>query len=88
MPDLSVSICIIAGLLILLLFFKIFTKPIKWILKLLLNALLGLVILVVVNYFGAFVGLKITIGWISALVAGILGLPGVVLLLLIENLLI
>lgn len=88
MPDLSVSICIIAGLLILLLFFKIFTKPIKWILKLLLNALLGLVILVVVNYFGAFVGLKITIGWVSALVAGILGLPGVVLLLLIENLLI
>lgn len=88
MPDLSFSICIIAGLLILLLFFKIFTKPIKWILKLLLNALLGLVILVVVNYFGAFVGLKITIGWVSALVAGILGLPGVVLLLLIENLLI
>ena len=88
MPDLGISVCIIAGLLILLLFFKIFTKPIKWILKLLLNALLGLVILVVVNYFGAFVGLKITIGWVSALVAGILGLPGVVLLLLIENLLI
>lgn len=88
MPDLGISVCIIAGLLILLLFFKIFTKPIKWILKLLLNALLGLVILVVVNYLGAFVGLKITIGWLSALVAGILGLPGVVLLLLIENLLI
>lgn len=88
MPDLGVTVCIIAGLLILLLFFKILTKPIKWILKLLLNALLGLIILVVVNYFGAFVGLKITIGWISALVAGILGLPGVVLLLLIENLLI
>ncbi len=88
MPDLGISVCIIAGLLILLLFFKILTKPIKWILKLLLNALLGLAILVVVNYFGAFVGLKITIGWISALVAGVLGLPGVVLLLLIENLLI
>lgn len=83
----STTVCLILGLLILILFFKILAKPIKWILKLLLNALLGLVILVIVNYFGAFVGLKITIGWISALIAGVLGLPGVVLLLLIENLL-
>ena len=85
MPDLGISIFIICGLLLLLLFFKILAKPIKWILKLLLNALLGLVVLVVVNFFGSFVGLTITIGWISALVAGILGLPGVILLILIEN---
>lgn len=83
-----VTITLILGLLLLILFFKIIAKPIKWILKLLLNALLGLVILVVVNFFGAFIGLKITVGWLSAIVAGVLGLPGVVLLLLIENLLI
>ena len=83
-----ISLTLILGLLLLILFFKIIAKPIKWILKLLLNALLGLVILVVVNFFGAFVGLKITVGWLSAIVAGVLGLPGVVLLLLIENLLI
>lgn len=87
MPDLSTIIIAAAGLLVLLLFFKIFSKPIKWILKLLLNALLGFVILIVVNYLGAFVGLKITVGWVSALVAGVLGAPGVILLLLIENLL-
>lgn len=84
----AVTICLILGLLLLILFFKIIAKPIKWILKLLLNAFLGLIILVVVNYLGAFVGLKITIGWLSAIVVGVLGLPGVVLLLLIENLLI
>lgn len=83
-----VTITLILGLLLLILFFKIIAKPIKWILKLLLNALLGLIILVVVNFFGAFIGLKITVGWLSAIVAGVLGLPGVVLLLLIENLLI
>lgn len=88
MPTLSTGIVIVVGILLLFLFFKLFAKPIKWILKLLLNTLLGLVILVVVNYLGAFIGLKITVGWFSALVAGILGLPGVVLLLLIENLLI
>ena len=85
MPDLSMSILIIAGLLLLLLFFKILAKPIKWILKLLLNALLGLIILAVVNYLGSFVGITVTVGWISALVAGILGIPGVILLVLIEN---
>lgn len=84
----AVTICLILGLLLLILFFKIIAKPIKWILKLLLNAFLGLIILVVVNYLGEFVGLKITIGWLSAIVVGVLGLPGVVLLLLIENLLI
>ena len=83
-----ITITLILGLLLLILFFKIIAKPIKWILKLLLNALLGLIILVVVNFFGAFIGLKITVGWLSAIVAGGLGLPGVVLLLLIENLLI
>ena len=76
---------IAAGILFLWLFFKIFSKPIKWALKLFLNALVGFVALFAVNYLGGFVGLHISVGWLSALIAGVLGFPGIVLLVLVEN---
>ena len=78
------TVLIIGGIVLAVLFFTIMLKPIKWILKLLLNALLGLVLLFIVNYFGSFIGLSISVGWVSALVAGILGIPGIILLVLIE----
>lgn len=82
------SIAIIIGAVLLLwLFIKIFKKPIKWVFKLLLNALVGFIALFFINYLGSFVGLHITVGWLSAIVTGVLGIPGIVLLLLIENLL-
>lgn len=85
--ELSTSTIIVAvGLFLLLaLFLTILAKPIKWAMKLLINALVGFVILFIVNFFGGFIGLNITVGWISALVAGILGIPGVILLILVET---
>ena len=83
MPINSLAL-IIGGVVLAVLFLAIILKPIKWIAKLLLNALLGLVLLFVVNYFGSFIGLNISVGWVSALVAGILGIPGIILLVLIE----
>lgn len=68
------------------LFFKIFSKSFKWIFRLLLNSLIGLGILFIINCLGGYVGLHISVGWISSLIAGVLGIPGIVLLLLIENL--
>ena len=53
-------------------------------LKLLLNAVMGFFILLVVNWLGGFVGVSLGVNWINALVAGILGAPGVVLLLLLK----
>lgn len=80
------TIIIAIGLFLLLaLFLTILAKPIKWVLKLLLNALIGFIILFIVNFFGGFIGINITVGWISALVAGILGIPGVILLILVET---
>ena len=51
----------------------------------LLNAALGFIMLFVFNFLGGFIGLSITVGWVSAIVAGVLGIPGIILLLLIEN---
>ena len=80
---LTVGAVIICVLLVVLLF-KILKTPLKWAFKLLLNAVGGFIALVVLNFFGGFVGLSLTINLINCLVAGILGLPGVVLLLVLK----
>jgi len=79
---------IIGAVVFVFIFIKILATPIRWAFKLLLNALLGFGILLIVNFLGSFIGISISIGWVSALVAGILGVPGVILLILIETFLI
>ncbi len=85
MITLQTIIYIVIGIFLLWLIIKLFSTPIKWALKLLLNAVLGFVMLFIFNFLGGFVGLELTVGWLSAIVAGVLGIPGIVLLLLIEN---
>lgn len=73
---------IAVGLLVLL--FKLLGKPLHWLAKLFINALLGFVALFLFNFFGDFVGLSLGLNWFNAIVAGVLGVPGIVLLLLIK----
>ena len=85
MDYLNLAIYVVIGGLLLWLDIKILATPIKWAFKLLLNAVLGFVVLFVFNFLGGFIGLSITVGWLSAIVACVLGIPGIILLLLIEN---
>ena len=63
---------------------RLLKAPIKWLGKLVLHALLGYAALFVFNFVGAWVGISIGVNWINAVVTGVLGVPGVVLLLLIK----
>ena len=69
------------------LLFKLLKGPLKLVWKLLLHALLGFVFLFVFNFFGAWVGLGLDMSWLNAAVAGVFGVPGVVVLLIIKYLL-
>ena len=73
--------CIVLGVWLII---KIFAAPIKGILKLLLHAALGLLILFAVNLVGGFFNFYIPFNWISVLLAGLGGIPGVILLILIH----
>ena len=73
-----------AAIGLLRLTFKLLKKPLKWIVKLILNALIGYVGLFVLNLLGGFVGISLGINAFNAAVTGLLGLPGVILLLLIK----
>lgn len=59
---------------------KILAWPIKKIIKMILNIVIGGVLLVIVNMIGANFGFTIPLNWITALVVGILGIPGLVVL--------
>lgn len=63
---------------------RIFTLPVKWIFKLLLNTLMGFVALFLVNWLGSYIGISLGINVVNAVVAGTLGIPGIILLLLLR----
>ncbi len=71
-----------AGIIILFIVAKLFLMPIKIIIKLVWNAVLGGALLWLVNLVGGLFGFTIAINWMSALIAGLLGVPGVILLVI------
>lgn len=83
--DINIIIAFIVGLLLLLLVGRAMLVPLKWVLKLLVNAVVGGIILWVINYFGNFLNVHIPINPITALTVGFLGIPGVVLLFVIQQ---
>lgn len=68
------SICIIA----LIIISKILSWPLKKIIKLILNVALGLLMILVVNTFGEKISLHIPFNYVTAIVSGVLGVPGVI----------
>ena len=73
---------IIFSVLAVIVVWKIFSAPIKAILKFLLHVVLGIVILFLVNFAGGFWNLYIPIHWTTVIIAGIGGIPGVALLVI------
>lgn len=63
---------------------RIVAAPIKKLLKLVLNAVLGFVLLWLVNFFGDFVGIRIEINWVTILISAVLGVPGIVLMVVYQ----
>lgn len=78
---------ILVAVLAVFLIVKLLTAPIRFAGKMLINALVGFVVLFFLNFAGSLVGLSLGINWFNALVVGIFGAPGVVLLLLLKYLL-
>lgn len=73
-----------AGVFLLWLICKILAVPLKIMWKLLLNAVIGALALLIFNFFGGLISFAIPITPVSALVAGILGIPGVIILAVIQ----
>lgn len=66
---------------------KLFSWPIKMLVKLLINGVLGAILLVLVNFVGQGFGVSLGINAITALIAGFFGVPGVIFLIVFKLLL-
>ena len=73
-------LCVIAVIIVA----RILAWPLKKILKLLFNIGLGLLMILLVNVFGTYIGLSIPFNTVTALVSGLLGLPGVIVLVILH----
>ena len=81
MAGINVAIAGILVLVILYFVFKVIMKPIQLLWKLVLNSAVGLVLLMIFNYAASYFSCFIPINIITVLIAGFLGIPGVLLLL-------
>ena len=73
------------ALILIFLLGKALLVPLKVILRLLLNSVLGAVLIIVINFIGMNIGVMIPIHVVNSLTVGILGVPGVIMLLLLCN---
>lgn len=80
MISLDMIVYALVGLALLFLIIKL----LKWPLKILINGILGIILLYIANIVGSYIGFVIPINAISALIAGFLGIPGIIFLVLFQ----
>lgn len=74
----------IACICFLFLLGKIFILPIKSILKLVINSCIGGLLIYLINLVGGIFSFHIGLNYITAIFTGILGVPGVILLVILK----
>ena len=83
--DLSQKIiAVILGIFFILALIRVFRAPLRVALKVLVNTLLGFLALWVVNLTAGFTGIVLGFNVLNALLIGVLGVPGFVMLLLVQ----
>ena len=78
------TLLVLGGLFLLWAVIKLFSKPIRLLVKLACNTAIGYIALVLLNLIGGKVGITLGLSWVNAVVIGVLGYPGLVLLLLLK----
>ena len=74
----------LVALIVLYIVLNIIAAPVKIIIKLMINAFVGGVVLFLINLVGAGFGFALNITWLTSLIVGIFGVPGVVLVILLQ----
>ena len=83
----TVVLLTVGGLVLLAVAARAFSAPLRLAAKAAVNTLLGMGALLLLNATAAVTGLRLGLNLFNALVVGILGIPGLVLLLLVQSVL-
>ncbi len=79
--DFLVIVAYVAGVLLLYALGKMLMIPLRSIFNLMVNAVIGGGVLLVINFIGGYWGFLVGVNPVTALVVGLLGVPGVILLI-------
>lgn len=82
--NLNSVIIYLACLIVIIIIGKIFYVPLKHIVKLIINSLLGGLLIYIVNVIGVSFNFHIGLNAVTAIFVGILGVPGVIVLILVK----
>ena len=74
----------LACICFIFIFGRIFIVPLKKILKIIFNSILGGGLIFLINIFGASFGFHIGLNFFTSILIGILGLPGAVFLIIVK----
>ena len=73
-----------ACIFFLFIFGRIFIVPIKTILKLVINSILGGLTIFIINFIGSFFNFHIGLNLITSIFVGVLGIPGAIAIIIIK----
>lgn len=82
--DFNNILTFVACIIFLFIFGRIFILPLKSIMKLIINSILGGILIVIINAVGANFGFHIGVNIITSMFVGLLGLPGAGLLVILQ----
>ena len=82
--DQATLIAYLAGIIVIFLIGRIFIIPLKIILKLILNSILGGILILLINLIGETWGFHLGLNIITAVFIGLLGIPGSIVLILLK----
>ncbi|MGI6319087.1 MAG: pro-sigmaK processing inhibitor BofA family protein [Dethiobacteria bacterium] len=83
--DLNYIIAFFFGVLVLYILAKLLYAPMRIILRFLGNTVTGGLLLALFNMVGSFWGVQIGLNVITAVITGIMGIPGIILLLILQR---
>ncbi len=85
MDIVGILLAFAAGLVVLYVLAMVLVVPLKWIGKLIISSIIGFIVLTVINLIGgALFGFTLPLNVVNALVTGIFGVPGVILLVILK----
>ncbi len=84
--EIGIFLAYTAGLTVIYLFGRLLIVPAKILLKLVVSSIIGGAVLLVINFIGGIIGISLPVNIITALMAGALGVPGILGMLIYFNL--
>ena len=84
METLNTVLLLALAVIVVIVLIRVISAPIRLIFKLLINTVIGFAVLYLVNLVGQNFGITIEMNVLHAVIVGIFGIPGVIVLILLQ----